>query len=119
MQRSFPVGTHHCEPRRRGDEDVGNHPIMDVASQSYEPWRFKDDRFGWGPGVKRQLEFLRGRNRVDMVFDVILIRKLNRTAGLNGADIGDELLVALRNNRACRVGWGLSRERQRVNDGVL
>ena len=52
-------------------------------------------RFRWNAAVKRQLEFFRGRERVNVMSNVVAVRENDRGADLNRRHVRNELLVAL------------------------
>ena len=83
------------------------------------PRLIEDDRFGRHTGVKRQLEFLRGREGVNVMADVVAVRKRDRRADLDRADVGHELLVLLIDHGRARRGDSAPiAQRLRVNDRV-
>ena len=95
FQDSTTISARNLKIRRRHDCDVGNHPIVNVAAKSYESFVVEDDRLCRNPRIQRQLESFRGGKRVDVMPNVVLVRKQHRRANLQRRDIRNELLVSL------------------------
>jgi hypothetical protein len=97
---------------------------VDVTSKRDEPDIVEHDWFGRHSAVKRELEFFRGRKRIDVVADIVAVRKHDRRANLNGSHVGDELFITLidhglRFREPGRGAVSLSKDNRVRNGGAL
>src|SRR6266404_8962530 len=98
LQRDVTILAGGLEIRRREDSHVSNHPIVNVASEGNESFLVENDRHRWNPGIERQLKSLRGRERIDVMTNVVFVWKHDRRADLHRCDIGNKLFAYLVDN---------------------
>ena len=104
-----------------GHVHVGEHPVMDVAAEHYDPRLVEDHRGRRGACIEGELELLGGRERVDMVAGIVLVGEEHRRGGLDHLDEGDVLPVDLVDRLRAELSGGLefARERHRHDDRIF
>src|SRR6266496_6197096 len=100
LQQGAAFFARDLKMRRRQHGHVSNHPIVNIASERDESFLVESDRLGRDAGIKRQLEFFRGRQRIDVMANVVVVWKEDRRADLKRGYIGNELFVSLIDDRS-------------------
>ena len=78
FQHGAPIFAGDLKVRRRQHRHVGDHPVMNSASERDESLLVECDRFGRNTSVKRQLKFFSRRQRVNIMANVVAIRENQR-----------------------------------------
>ena len=108
-ERGETVGGGFGEVGRGEDDDVGGHPVVDVAAKGDDTWLVEEERIVGFAFVERKLEGFGFREGVDVVLDGVAIREAHAGAGDDRGDVRREFFVDLRDDD----GIGRRRERGR------
>src|SRR5687768_6892288 len=104
--------------RRIHDHDVRAHLLVNVAADGYDSGRVELDGDGRLADVQGKLKAPRRRDGVDLVTDVVAVRKLDPRSRLHRKDVRHEVAVFLIHDRDFAADRNGGRG-DRVNDGVL
>mgnify|MGYP006901792945 CR=1 FL=1 len=66
------------KPRVVGDIDVAHHPVVDIATEHHHTRAIKDYRRTWRALVQTQLKALGQGKGIDVMADIVAIRKRHR-----------------------------------------
>lgn len=86
--------------RRVGHDDVRDHVVVDVAAERHDARRVEHDWWVDLAAIQRQLEFLRGRERVDLVAHEVAVRERDGRADRHDQDRRCEPLADLVHDHA-------------------
>ncbi|MBC7368392.1 MAG: hypothetical protein H7343_16545 [Undibacterium sp.] len=96
VERREAVGGGFHEERSFKHDDVGGHPVVDVAAEGDNPRLVKGEDLADTRAVERNVEFLGFGDRVNLMFDGVLVWKGDAGADDERGDVGFKFLVALR-----------------------
>ena len=77
------VGTGFRKPRGVEDDDISDHPIVDIAPECHDAGLVKHDGFLRPAGVERFFKTLGLRQRVKVMLDVVAVGERDAGAGQN------------------------------------
>ena len=86
-ERGDAVGGRLGEVRRGEDDEIGGHPVVDVAAESDDARLVEED---WGVRlvlVEREFERFGFRERIDVVLDLVAVGETDARAGDDGGDL--------------------------------